>query len=799
MKILRIQLKNIHSIADCEINFDAIPFSNAGLFAITGDTGAGKTTLLDAIVLGLYGKIPRHTDVKGENIMSRGAHDSFSEVDFEVSKGRFRSKWWVRRAGKKATGKLQTSKMSLQILPSGESCVDDDKKKTVLEKITELTGLDYDQFLRSVMLAQGEFTRFLKAKDKERAEILEKITGTEIYSELSRAAHERSIEEQKKYDEVKKELKTEQVLTKEEIKNYQIQEKGKEEEIELISKKLVLLEQQKQWIEKITGLEKSLTDFETSLSAALEEKKNAQDDFSQLAKHKKASVFQPAIEQLEKDEKELIILADQIQKLEKEGLLLLQKDKNFNQKVEVSQKSLEEFKEKLKNIRTLVSDKIQPLDFEIGEQEKQIQKESLVLTELQNGIKLSKENLAKTNENKQKNQELKQNNENWLTSHVVFENLNVDLLERHFDELQKVRQKYATQKSEILQNKKDKKVIVDELEIANSKLAIDKKELEKSQTQFKYLTNEVLQFLGDKTHGSLAQEILNLTQNIPQVERLIQLSKSYQNQKIELENLTSEKKNLESILAELTLQITQKAKEKTQKVEKIQDLEKIYQLQLQIQNYEEAREGLSQDEQCPLCGSEEHPFVKNNYQHTISQDKKNLETYKTALKQLETELQQTENRQSKQQANLKNNENNSKKLALEIVKFEKEFDSLNGNLQANFEIHDLAAITKNQEEKNQNLTELNALQAKIQEKQKELAKIQDEESLKKQILVLENQIFKSKTAVEVLEKNIETLESENQHLADEGKEVKRVLETLLNPFGKAVPKNTEDWKKQLLN
>ena len=84
MKILRIQLKNIHSIADCEINFDAIPFSNAGLFAITGDTGAGKTTLLDAIVLGLYGKIPRHTDVKGENIMSRGAHDSFSEVDFEV-------------------------------------------------------------------------------------------------------------------------------------------------------------------------------------------------------------------------------------------------------------------------------------------------------------------------------------------------------------------------------------------------------------------------------------------------------------------------------------------------------------------------------------------------------------------------------------------------------------------------------------------------------------------------------------------------------------------------------------------
>ena len=98
--------------------------------------------------------------------------------------------------------------MSLQILPSDESCVDDDKKKTILEKITELTGLDYEQFLRSVMLAQGQFTRFLKAKDKERAEILEKITGTEIYSELSQAAHERAIEEQKKYDQARKAYKS---------------------------------------------------------------------------------------------------------------------------------------------------------------------------------------------------------------------------------------------------------------------------------------------------------------------------------------------------------------------------------------------------------------------------------------------------------------------------------------------------------------------------------------------------------------------------------------------------------------
>ena len=192
MKILRLQLLNLNSLQGSnEVDFTKSPLANSGLFAITGPTGAGKSTILDAITLALYGRAARYGSTSNpEDVMSRQSGECSAEVDFSCAAGTFRSVWQLQRARKKPDGKVQPAKRSVVALP-GETIIAESIRDADA-KILELTGLDYDRFLRSVLLAQGEFAAFLKAGPKERTELLQQVTGTFIYEEISRAAYQRA-------------------------------------------------------------------------------------------------------------------------------------------------------------------------------------------------------------------------------------------------------------------------------------------------------------------------------------------------------------------------------------------------------------------------------------------------------------------------------------------------------------------------------------------------------------------------------------------------------------------------------
>ena len=200
MKILRVRFFNLNSLrGEHEVDFGNSPLSDAGLFAITGPTGAGKTTILDAITLALYGQVPRHDSSGPEQVMSHGTGESWAEVEFQTGDGVYRAKWGQHRARRRADGPLQDSKMEL----SARQVVDGEETWPFLEtyksrvpgRVAELSGLEYRQFLRSVLLAQGEFTKFLKASAGERAQLLEKLTDTRKYSDISKAAYERAKQE----------------------------------------------------------------------------------------------------------------------------------------------------------------------------------------------------------------------------------------------------------------------------------------------------------------------------------------------------------------------------------------------------------------------------------------------------------------------------------------------------------------------------------------------------------------------------------------------------------------------------
>lgn len=202
MKIIAIRLKNLTSIeGSLEIDFTQEPLRSAGIFAISGPTGAGKSTILDALCLALYDRAPRFsasvetvylTDV-GENLISqadvknflrRGMSEGYAEVDFQgVTGHRYRSRWSVRRTHSRASGSLRTQTLQVIDLDSEEEL--QGSRKELLARLTEVIGLTYDQFTRTVLLAQNDFATFLKSRESAKAELLEKLTGTEVYSRIS--------------------------------------------------------------------------------------------------------------------------------------------------------------------------------------------------------------------------------------------------------------------------------------------------------------------------------------------------------------------------------------------------------------------------------------------------------------------------------------------------------------------------------------------------------------------------------------------------------------------------------------
>ena len=234
MKIIAIRLKNLTSIeGSVEIDFTVEPLSSAGIFAISGATGAGKSTLLDALCLALYDKAPRfaasvesinladvgdnqinQSDVR--NLLRRGTSDGYAEVDFQGVDGhRYRSRWSVRRTRNKASGSLQPQVLEVKDLDTEKEF--QGTKKELLAQLVELVGLTYEQFTRTVLLAQNDFATFLKSRGAAKAELLEKLTGTGVYSRISQEIFARNKAAQEEVTMIQSKMSVIELLPEEEL------------------------------------------------------------------------------------------------------------------------------------------------------------------------------------------------------------------------------------------------------------------------------------------------------------------------------------------------------------------------------------------------------------------------------------------------------------------------------------------------------------------------------------------------------------------------------------------------------
>lgn len=264
MKILNVRFKNLNSlVGEWEIDFTGPTYSADGIFAITGPTGAGKTTILDAICLAIYGRTPRldRVNKSANEIMSRQTGECFAEVTFETQAGRYRCHWAQHRARKKADGELQPPRQEIANADTGE--IFEVKKRGVAEQIETVTGMDFDRFTRSMMLAQGGFAAFLQAAPDERAPILEQITGTEIYSEISVRVHERQREEQEKLNFLKAETAGIQLLDAEEEQECRAHLAAQDQRASVLNAEATKVSEAIAWLNGIDSLKNDIAGMET--------------------------------------------------------------------------------------------------------------------------------------------------------------------------------------------------------------------------------------------------------------------------------------------------------------------------------------------------------------------------------------------------------------------------------------------------------------------------------------------------------------------------------------------------------
>lgn len=295
MRLIELRLKNLNSLkGEWHIDFADSAFINEGIFAITGQTGAGKTTILDAICLALYGETPRINNIsKSSNeVMTRQTAECFAEVVIDLNGTQYRCRWGQRRAYGKADGNLQDATHEIALL---KPKTDDDEEmgdeilesglKNAKIKIIELTHMDFQQFTRSILLAQGSFSAFLKAKADERADILEKITGTDIYATISTHVFEKKRAEEEVLNKLQFGLEgltlleaDEEALINEKLTAHQAAQTEQQQQYQRLQAQIT-------WLDTVAELEKNVGNYEKEMAAA----KQAQADFAPDAKRLNAA------------------------------------------------------------------------------------------------------------------------------------------------------------------------------------------------------------------------------------------------------------------------------------------------------------------------------------------------------------------------------------------------------------------------------------------------------------------------------------------------------------------------------
>ena len=613
MQILKLSFENINSLKGAwTIDFQAPDF-RSGIFAIVGPTGSGKTTILDAICLALYGHTPRIGSItqNANEVMNRDCDSCRSSLEFQTLSGRYRATWSQKKQKNfDKTGKYGQVVSTMEKFEDGcwIPITDGSKVTSKKQEVQKIIGLSFDQFKRSVMLSQGDFAAFLKSKPNERAQTLEQITGTQIYSLLSTKVYDLAEEQKKLFEDKQREVELSPVLDDAVVLTKQEQLKGITEEAKVLETQISKIEKESRWISETAELRNQFLRVKAELER-LKENRNEffrKENVVRLAEHAqnilpifntlidKQSLREDSIKEKSAAENELVNATKSL------------KEKDFNFKAAEEALNNENLQ---KPKKLALFSQIEFLDAEISPlikssrlaQEEKIKLENET-SDCKDHLNKAKEDIRKLEEDREKRdlerkEDIKgaflyQRKNELRDCKITAETLSAALADAEGK---------ADKASETVKSQEKE---AEALRIRKEKIA---SVIEADKVLLKEAEKRLSEILDGKTLDELTQEQLSFSEQIPlleavksalkavcdQKEEIVRQEDVMQRDSAELDNWSSKKEGYEKEIQSLT--------------SRQEELEAL----VQIDELTKVRAELKEGEPCPVCGSLEHPFAAN--------------------------------------------------------------------------------------------------------------------------------------------------------------------------------------------
>jgi DNA repair protein SbcC/Rad50 len=612
MKIKEIRLKNLNSLTgDWCIDLTHPDYLSDGIFAITGPTGSGKSTLLDAICLALYGRTPRldRVNQNSNEIMSRGTAECFAEVTFETQAGHYRCSWRQHRKRMQPDGSLQPQRHEIADADTGQ--ILEHLKANVAQKIISVTGMDFDRFTRSMMLAQGGFDTFLKAAPDQRAPVLEQITGTEIYSEISKAVHERRRDENTILQRCQAELAGMELLSEDEENRLTAELKELNERVTCLTEQINTGKTALDWLQRIDGLKHDIEQLKIDRANLDQRRKAFEPDKKRLENAQRALELEADFSTLQTHRQEQ--KNDSNSKDECDQIL-----PDLETNVAKTDNAYRDAQDKRDQCKTQLND-LMPIVTRVRLLDSKITEKETLLTQYRDDIEDQKQSMASLrSEYETQSKSLKKHLENEADINREMEKRSKDeTLIEQFAGIQKsfrmLEKKYAEcerKKVALTGAAEDRKRKITAWEVAAQKRVAEKERLEALTLKARLLKTDIDGLLKGKLSGEWRQILDTLKQRKQALETLSQsLAKLKETDQAnerfagERDTVVAQVEETETVLRETLAD--QEAVEK-----EIDDLQKTLQHARSIQSFDEARLHLRDGEECPLCGATEHPFAQ---------------------------------------------------------------------------------------------------------------------------------------------------------------------------------------------
>ncbi|WP_334027640.1 SbcC/MukB-like Walker B domain-containing protein [Alteromonas sp. P256] len=368
MKILTLRLKNLNALkGEWKIDFTQSPFVDNGLFAITGPTGAGKTTLLDAICLALYHQTPRLGTISStsNDIMTRGTAECLAEVEFDIKGKAYRAFWSMRRARGKVDGNLQSADVELAEVDTGKVLATQVRPKS--DEIERLTGLNFARFTKSMMLSQGDFAAFLNANENDRAELLEELTGTEVYGHISQAVHAQFSEAKQTKKEYALRLEGVTLLNDSQHKALTDELDQIKQQVADLTAQLITLNQQKQWQDALEENVNALNEAQHLKAAALKAQEEAKEKTDKLTHSEPAEALRTPHQRCVSLQQDMASYQTQLSEKQQQLPQAQSNSQEAQKALDSAEQALREKKDKSAQLEHRISNHVLPIDAKIAQ------------------------------------------------------------------------------------------------------------------------------------------------------------------------------------------------------------------------------------------------------------------------------------------------------------------------------------------------------------------------------------------------------------------------------------------------